>query len=138
MAKKKQKEKIAFSKKVDMVFKNPVRMEIVKELSNQSQRPKDLAKNIGVQKQSINYHLNTLKKGGIIKPHTKFISKSEFNPKNLPDMRGIKVNGLRENGKIKISKGIELTKNGKAIANEFIIKLSNENKDYKLNKKDII
>ena len=61
MAKKEEKKKPIFEK-VGIVFRSPVRADIMKQLSESPQRPKKLADEIGIQRQNINYHLNALKK----------------------------------------------------------------------------
>ena len=63
MGKKKRKTKEGrkdIFDKVKTVFKNPINTDIVQELSRGPQRAIDLADNIDVPKQSINYHLNEL------------------------------------------------------------------------------
>jgi DNA-binding transcriptional ArsR family regulator len=130
MSKKKVKKKPIFDK-VGLVFRNPVRVEIMKELSEEAQRPIDIAENIEIQKQKLNYHLNALKKGGLVKTHTEKLSDI-----TLPEKRGIRVNGLSDNGKLKVSYGVELTKNGKDIVNQFIAPLFEDEKDKKIKKNE--
>ncbi|MFX1324393.1 MAG: ArsR/SmtB family transcription factor [Promethearchaeota archaeon] len=119
MTKKEKEEKIVKKKpifeKVGIVFRNPVRAEIMRELSERPQRPKKLADSIGIQKQNINYHLNALKKGGLIKTH-----RTELEEEEIPKERGTRINGVGGSGKFKVSFGVELTKNGKNIVNQFI------------------
>lgn len=115
MAKKKVKKKKPIFEKVGIVFRNPVRADIMKELSVSPQRPKKLADNIGIQKQNINYHLNALKRGGLIRTHTE-----ELDEKEIPREKGTRINGVEGSGKFKVSYGVELTKNGKNIVNQFI------------------
>ncbi|MFX1376208.1 MAG: ArsR/SmtB family transcription factor [Promethearchaeota archaeon] len=136
MAKKEEKKKKPIFEKVGIVFRNPVRADIMKELSESPQRPKKLADNIGIQKQNINYHLNALKRSGLIKTHTE-----ELDEKEIPKEKGTRINGVRGSGKIKVSFGVELTKNGKNIVNQFINPLyeeeSGDKKKSKNNKKEV-
>ncbi|MFX0041906.1 MAG: winged helix-turn-helix domain-containing protein [Candidatus Hodarchaeota archaeon] len=120
MAKKKEKKKPIFEK-VGLVFRSPVRADILRELSESPQRPKKMADNIGIQKQSLNYHLNALKRGGLIKTHTEEISEPD-----LKIEKGTRINGKTDNGKIQVSYGVELTKNGEDILNQFISPLYEE------------
>jgi len=120
MPEKKEKKKPIFEK-VGLVFRNPTRVEIVRELSSSSQRPVDLANKLEVERQNINYHIGALKRGGIIKTQKMEVSKEEASK-----MKGAIVNKVTENGKLKISYGVELTKNGKEIANQFIDPLYEE------------
>jgi len=64
MPEKKEKKKPIFEK-VGLVFRNPTRVGIVRELSTSSQRPIDLANKLEVDRQNINYHIGALKRGGI-------------------------------------------------------------------------
>jgi len=113
-----------------------MRIEILRELSLSSQRPVDLANKLEVERQNINYHIGALKRGGIIKTQKMEVSKEEASK-----MKGAIVNKATENGKLKISYGIELTKNGKDIANQFIeplyeeANLEEEHKNERYNKK---
>ncbi|MHA2180261.1 MAG: winged helix-turn-helix domain-containing protein [Promethearchaeota archaeon] len=122
MAKKKSKKKPIFEK-VGIVFRNPVRAEILRELSESPQRPKNIAENIEdiKSKQSLNYHLNALKKGGLIKSHTEELPEDE-----IPKEKGTRINGIGEEGKIQVSYGVELTKNGKDVVNQYIDPLYEE------------
>lgn len=120
MAKKEEKKKPIFEK-VGIVFRSPVRADIMKQLSESPQRPKKLADEIGIQRQNINYHLNALKRGGLIKTHTE-----ELAEEDIPKERGTRVNGIGGGGKFKVSYGVELTKNGKNIVNQFIDPLYEE------------
>ncbi|MFX1575135.1 MAG: ArsR/SmtB family transcription factor [Promethearchaeota archaeon] len=130
MAKKKEKKKPIFEK-VGLVFRSPVRADILRELSDRPQRPTKIAEKIGIQKQNINYHLNALKRGGIIKTHT------EERPENkLPKGKGTRINGVGTDGKLKVSYGVELTKNGKSIVNQFIDPLYEEEKNKNEKKED--
>jgi DNA-binding transcriptional ArsR family regulator len=135
MPEKKEKKKPIFEK-VGLVFRNPMRVEIVRELSSSSQRPVDLANKLEVERQNINYHIGALKRGGIIKTQKMEVSKEEASK-----LKGAIVNKVTENGKLKISYGIELTKNGKEIANQFIdplyekVNLEEEHKEERKNKK---
>ncbi|MHA1460417.1 MAG: winged helix-turn-helix domain-containing protein [Promethearchaeota archaeon] len=135
MPEKKGKKKPIFEK-VGLVFRNPMRVEILRELSLNSQRPVDLANKLEVERQNINYHIGALKRGGIIKTQKMEVSKEEASK-----MRGAIVNKVTENGKLKISYGVELTKNGKEIANQFIeplyeeASLEEEHKEERNNKK---
>jgi DNA-binding transcriptional ArsR family regulator len=130
MAKKKMKKKPIFDK-VGLVFRNPVRVDIMKELSEEVQRPIDIAENIDIQKQKLNYHLKALKRGGLVKTHTEKLSDID-----LPEKRGIRVNGLSDNGKLKVSYGVELTKNGKDLVNQFIAPLYEDERDKKIKKNE--
>jgi len=121
MAKKEEKKKKPIFEKVGIVFRNPVRADIMRELSESPQRPKKLADNIGIQKQNINYHLNALKRGGLVRTHTE-----ELDEKEIPKEKGTRINGVGESGKFKVSYGVELTKNGKNIVNQFIDPLYEE------------
>ncbi|MFX1317425.1 MAG: winged helix-turn-helix domain-containing protein [Promethearchaeota archaeon] len=125
MAKKKEKKKPIFEK-VGLVFRSPVRADILRELSESPQRPKKMADNIGIQKQSLNYHLNALKRGGLIKTHSEKIPET-----NLKIEKGTRIDGKTNDGKIQVSYGVELTKNGKEIVNQFISPLYEEKIDKK-------
>ena len=129
MAKKKEKKKPIFEK-VGIVFRSPVRADILRQLSDSPQRPNQMAEDIGIQKQNLNYHLNALKRGGLVKIHTEEVSESE-----VPSERGTRINGVGESGKIQVSYGLELTKNGKDIVNQFIDPLYDSGED-KQNKKE--
>ena len=135
MPEKKEKKKPIFEK-VGLVFRNPMRVEILRELSLSSQRPVDLANKLEVERQNINYHIGALKRGGIIKTQKMEVSKEEASK-----MKGAIVNKVTENGKLKVSYGVELTKNGKEIANQFIdplyeeANLEEEHKNERNNKK---
>lgn len=126
---KKKKKKPIFDK-VGLVFRNPIRADILKELSENPQRPKKIADDFGMKKQSLNYHLNALKREGLIQTHTEEISKTE-----IPQEKGTRINGVAKDGKLKVSYGVELTKNGKNIVNKFINPLYEEEKN-KNNKKE--
>ncbi|MFX0083721.1 MAG: ArsR/SmtB family transcription factor [Candidatus Hodarchaeota archaeon] len=126
MAKKEQNKKKPIFEKVGIVFRNPVRADIMRELSESPQIPKKLADNIGIQKQNINYHLNALKRGGLIRTHTE-----ELDEKEIPKGKGTRINGVGGGGKIKVSYGVELTKNGKNIVNQFIDPLYEEESEMK-------
>jgi len=123
MAKKSEKKKPIFEK-VGLVFRSPVRADILRQLSESPQRPTEIADNIGIQKQNINYHLNALKRGGIVKTHTE-----ERSEDDLPKGKGTRINGIGGSGKLKVSYGVELTKNGKNIVNKFIDPLYEEEKN---------
>jgi len=132
---KKEKKKPIFEK-VGLVFRNPMRVDILRELSTSSQRPVDLANKLDVERQNINYHIGALKRGGIIKTQ-----KLEVSEEEASKMKGAIVNKVTENGKLKISYGVELTKNGKDIANQFIeplyeeVSIDEEHKEERKNKK---
>ena len=111
---KKGKKKPIFEK-VGLVFRNPMRVEILRELSLNSQRPIDLANKLEVERQNVNYHISALKKGGLIKTQ-----KMEVSEEEVPKKRGATVDGVTHNGKLKISYGVELTQNGKDIADQFV------------------
>jgi DNA-binding transcriptional ArsR family regulator len=117
---KKEKKKPIFEK-VGLVFRNPMRVEILRALSSSSQRPIDLANKLEVERQNINYHIGALKRGGIIKTQKMEVSKEE-----ATKLKGAIVNKVTENGKLKISYGVELTTNGREIANQFIDPLYEE------------
>ena len=135
MPQKKEKKKPIFEK-VGLVFRNPMRVDILRELSTSSQRPVDLANKLDVERQNINYHIGALKRGGIIKTQ-----KLEVSEEEASKMKGAIVNKVTENGKLKISYGVELTKNGKDIADQFIdplyeeVNLDEEHKEERKNKK---
>jgi DNA-binding transcriptional ArsR family regulator len=136
MAKKEDKKKKPIFEKVGIVFRSPVRADILKELSETPQRPKYLAENVGIQKQSMNYHLNALKRGGLIRTHTEELKETE-----IPKERGTRINGVGGGGKLKVSYGVELTKNGKNIVRQFIDPLYEKKsgvkeKDNEINKKE--
>ena len=120
MAKKKEKKKPIFEK-VGLVFRSPVRADILRELSESAQRPTTIAENIGIQKQNLNYHLGALKRGGLIQTHTEELEETE-----LPKEKGTRVDGVSKSGKIQVSYGVELTKNGKDVVNQFINPLYKE------------
>ena len=92
-----------------------MRVEILRELSFNSQRPIDLANKLEVERQNVNYHINALKRGGLVKTQ-----KMEVSEEEIPKKRGATVDGVTQNGKLKISYGVELTQNGKEIANQFV------------------
>ena len=117
---KKEKKKPIFEK-VGLVFRSPVRANILRQLSDSPQQPIEIAKNIGMQKQSINYHLNALKRGGIVKTH-----RVEYNKDEVPKGKGTRINGISKSGKLKVVQGVELTENGKDIVNQFISPLYEE------------
>ncbi len=114
MPEKKEKKKPIFEK-VGLVFRNPTRIDIVRELSTSSQRPIDLANKLDVDRQNINYHLGALKRGGIIKTQ-----KMEVSQEEASKFKGAIVNKVTKEGKLKISYGVELTKNGKDVVNQFV------------------
>ena len=118
---KKKKKKPVFEK-VGLVFRSPVRADILQRLSESPQRPKKIADDFGIKKQSLNYHLNALKREGLIQTHTEEISEAE-----VPQEKGTRINGIGSDGKLKVSYGVELTKNGKDIVNQFISPLYEEN-----------
>ncbi len=112
--------------KVNLVFRNPVRVDIVRELSTTAQRPIDLADNIGVEKQTINYHLQSLKRGGLVRTHTEELSQDSEEVEELTRMKGARVDGYTENGKVQVSYGVELTQNGEKVAKRFVSQLYKE------------
>ncbi|MFX1256822.1 MAG: ArsR/SmtB family transcription factor [Promethearchaeota archaeon] len=125
-----KKKKIKGNKKrifeqVNLAFKNPVRADILNELSQKPQRPKDLADNIGVQKQAINYHLKALKSGGLVKVRKQEFSTTREIPYNIDNenLRGVRINGISSDGNIQISYGVELTEDGRRIAETFVNRL---------------
>ena len=132
MAKKeeKKKKKPIFDK-VGLVFRSPVRADILRQLSESPQRPKEIADNIGLQKQNINYHLNALKRGGMIQTR-----REEFNEDEIPKGKGTRINGISKSGKLKVVQGVELTENGKNIVNQFISPLYEENIEEKKDLKE--
>jgi len=122
MTKKKKQKKNPIFEKVGLVFRSPMRADILRELSDRHQRPTKIAANLGVPKQQLNYHLNALKRGGIIKSHSEEIPETD-----LETEKGTRINGKTESGKIQVSYGVELTKNGKDIVNQFISPFYEEN-----------
>ena len=137
--------------KVNVIFKNPINTDIVQELSRGPQRPIDLADNIGVKKQAINYHLNELKREGIVQSNKIEIPTAMAGEIALPtskavdtgvkiddikeltgiggqidDLRGLRVNGVDNEGNLVATWGVELTKNGKDIAGTFVNRLYEE------------
>jgi len=120
MPEKKEKKKPIFEK-VGLVFRNPMRVDIVRELSTRSQRPIDLANKLEVDRQNINYHLGALKRGGIIKTQ-----KMEVSQEEASKFKGAIINKVTKEGKLKISYGVELTKNGKDVVNQFVDPLYEE------------
>ncbi|MEX2706713.1 MAG: helix-turn-helix domain-containing protein [Candidatus Freyrarchaeum guaymaensis] len=116
MPKRKDEKKRRIFEKVGLVFRNPVRVDIVRELSSSAQRPIDLARKIGVPKQQINYHLRSLKEGGIVRVHREELPKPAS--KRLLGVKGVRVNGVDEEGRVQVSYGVELTRNGEVIANQ--------------------
>ena len=118
--KKNEKKKPIFEK-VGLVFRSPVRADILRELSEAPQRPTEIAENIGLQKQNINYHLNALKRGGMVQTR-----RVEFDKEKIPKGKGTRINGVSKSGKLKVAQGVELTKNGKDIVNQFINPLYEE------------
>jgi predicted ArsR family transcriptional regulator len=128
---KKEKKKPIFEK-VGLVFRSPIRADIMKDISEQAKRPIDIADKMGIQKQKLNYHLNELKKAGLVRTHQEVKKEEE-----LPSDRGIRINGATENGKIRYSHGVELTHNGKDIVNKFINQLYEEESEHKEERKNI-
>ena len=124
---KKNKKKKPIFEKVGLVFRSPIRADIMKEISTEPKRPIDIAENIGIQKQNLNYHLNELKKGGLVETN-----KEVRNEDEIPSDRGIRINGATENGQIKYSHGVKLTKNGKDIVDNFLNQLYEEGHTIKL------
>jgi len=120
MPEKKEKKKPIFEK-VGLVFRNPMRVDIVRELSTSSQRPIDLANKLEVDRQSMNYHIGALKRGGIIKTQNMEVSQEE-----ALKFKGAIVNKVTKEGKLKISYGVELTKNGKDVVKQFVDPLYEE------------
>jgi DNA-binding transcriptional ArsR family regulator len=127
---KKEKKKPIFEK-VGLIFRSPVRADIMRELSENVQRPQEIAEKFEMTKQNINYHLKELKKGGLIKTHSE-----EIEEPDILSQRGVRFNGRSEDGKMKVSYGVELTKNGKSIVNKFIDPLYEEKKDINNEKED--
>jgi DNA-binding transcriptional ArsR family regulator len=133
MAKKKDKreKKKPIFEKVGLVFRSPIRADIMRELSSEVQRPVDLAKKFDMKKQAINYHIGELKRGGLIKTHTEEIEEPEMHTQ-----RGMRFDGRSETGKLQVSYGVELTKNGKNIVDEFLDPLYDEDKNKNNEKED--
>ncbi|MFX1390063.1 MAG: helix-turn-helix domain-containing protein [Promethearchaeota archaeon] len=127
---KKEKKKPIFEK-VGLIFRSPIRADIMRELSQNVQRPQEIAEKFEMPKQNINYHLKELKKGGLIKTHSE-----EIEEPDILSQRGVRFNGKSEEGKIKVSYGVELTKNGKKIVNKFIDPLYEEKTNIKDKKED--
>ncbi|MHA1196320.1 MAG: helix-turn-helix domain-containing protein [Promethearchaeota archaeon] len=109
MKEKNEKKKPVFEK-IGLVFRSPVRVDILKQLSEREQKPIEIANKIGIPKQSLNYHLNVLKRGGLVKAHIKKLPEEK-----LTSDKGARVLGFDKNGKVQVSSGIELTENGKKI-----------------------
>ena len=128
MSKKKKKP---IFEKVGLIFRNPIRVDILKELSESPQRPKKIADDFGIKKQSLNYHLSALKREGLIQTHTEEMLEAE-----VPQEKGTRINGIGSDGKLKVSYGVELTKNGKNIVNQFIDPLYEEEKKKNEKKED--
>ncbi|MFX0004727.1 MAG: winged helix-turn-helix domain-containing protein, partial [Promethearchaeota archaeon] len=105
--------------------------DIMRELSQNVQRPQEISNKFDIPKQNLNYHLNALKKGGLIKTHTEEIEEPE-----IPTQRGIRFDGRSETGKLQVSYGVELTKNGKKIVNKFIDPLYEEDNTKNNEKED--
>jgi len=120
MPEKKEKKKPIFEK-VGLVFRNPVRIDIVRELSTNSQRPIDLANKLEVDRQNLNYHIGALKRGGIIRTQ-----KMEVSQEEVSKFKGAIINKVTKEGKLKISYGVELTKNGKDVVDQFVDPLYEE------------
>ena len=120
MPEKKEKKKPIFEK-VGLVFRNPVRIDIVRELSTNSQRPIDLANKLEVDRQNLNYHIGALKRGGIIRTQ-----KMEVSQEEASKFKGAIINKVTKEGKLKISYGVELTKNGKDVVDQFVDPLYEE------------
>jgi DNA-binding transcriptional ArsR family regulator len=127
---KKEKKKPIFEK-VGLVFRSPVRAGILRQLSANPQSPKEIADFLDESKQNINYHLNALKRGGIVQTR-----RVEYNEEELPKGKGVRINGKSESGKLQVAQGVELTKNGKDIVNKFIDPLYEEEKDQNNEKED--
>lgn len=128
---KKEENKKPIFEKVGLVFRSPVRADILRELSESPQRPKEIADNIGLSKQNINYHLDALKRGGMIQTR-----REEFAEDEIPKGKGTRINGVGKSGKLKVVQGVELTRNGKDIVNQFIsplyeVNLSDESEHIK-------
>lgn len=122
MAKKEEKEKKKpIFEKVGLVFRSPVRADILQQLSESPEIPSQIAKNIGIERQNVSYHLKALKKGGLVKTH-----KKEFSETEVPKGKSVRINGISKSGKIKVIQGVELTKNGRDIVNQFISPLYEE------------
>ncbi|MFW9968970.1 MAG: winged helix-turn-helix domain-containing protein [Candidatus Odinarchaeota archaeon] len=126
---KKDKKKPIFEK-VGLVFRSPIRADIMRELSQNVQRPQEISNKFDIPKQNLNYHLKALKKGGLIKTHSEKIEELE-----KQTHRGMRFDGRSEDGKLQVSYGVELTKNGKKIVNKFIDPLYEEDEN-KNNKKE--
>jgi DNA-binding transcriptional ArsR family regulator len=127
---KKEKKKPIFEK-VGLVFRSPIRADIMRELSQNVQRPQEISNKFDIPKQNLNYHLNALKKGGLIKTHTE-----EIEEPKIQSQRGMRFDGRSETGKLQVSYGVELTKNGKKIVNKFIDPLYEEEQNKNNEKED--
>ncbi|GEM_PF-6264418 len=109
--------------KIGLVFRSPIRVDIVRELYRSSpQKPVELARKLGVSKQNVSYHLKKLKEGGIVRVHREAMPLVVFNSLykaviNSLYKRGVRINGVNEEGKIMLSYGVELTENGFNVAN---------------------
>ena len=75
----------------------------------------------------MNYHIGELKRGGLIKTHSEELPEKSAKAKTLLSKKGARHNGVIEQGKVKISYGVELTKNGKNLAKQFVEPLYQEN-----------
>lgn len=124
--KKTEPKKKKIFEKVNLVFRNPVRVDIMRELSTTAQRPVDLADRIGVERQTINYHLQSLKRGGLIKTHTEEFPEDSEEAEEITKMKGARVDGYSENGKVQVSFGVELTTDGEKVADRFVSQLYKE------------
>jgi len=113
MVRSMEKKRRTFEK-IGLVFRSPIRVEIVRELYQSSpQRPVELARKLGVSKQNVSYHLKKLKEGGIVRVHREAMPPVVFNSLYK---RGVRINGVNEEGKIMLSYGVELTENGFNVA----------------------
>ncbi len=124
----KKKQKKPIFEKVGLVFRSPIRADIMRELSQNVQRPQEISDKFHIPKQNINYHLNALKKGGLIQRHTEEVEE--------PELKSHRIDGRSETGKFQVSYGVELTKNGKNIVNKFIDPLYEEEKNKNNEKED--
>ena len=127
---KKDNKKPIFEK-VGLVFRSPIRADILRELSQNVQRPQEISNKVDIPKQNLNYHLKALKRGGLIRTHTE-----EIEEPKIFEQRGVRFDGKSRSGKLQVSYGVELTKNGKNIVNKFIKPLYEEEKNQNNEKED--
>ena len=87
---------------------------------------------------TINYNNKTIKGNVVNLSLNGLLLRTE---EDIPKEKGTRINGVGINGKVQVSYGVELTKNGKNIVNQFIDPLYEEqsggkNEESKINKKE--